>query len=228
MNAAAGIREEVALPDPEVQPLVHPLDLPESRRLFRNGWLVGALTGLPVSALVAAIIAYAGRTVIGPIMAFVALVVLGTLASRWYVSRSWDYIPRKRQDRDRALPRAWEIASGSILAAVLGVALLLIVFRLGRDDISLPVRSWTLGMAAVVAVLVVADAVIGLARPSTRARAAASVPGVIVVVVAVVRAWTTWFDGQVDPTALLWGAFTMIAVALLAGPGRTWDHRRRS
>jgi hypothetical protein len=34
MNAAAEIREEVALPDPEVQPLVHPLDLPESRRLL--------------------------------------------------------------------------------------------------------------------------------------------------------------------------------------------------
>jgi hypothetical protein len=181
-----------------------------------------------VSALVAAIIAYAGRTVIGPIFAFAALVVFGTLASRWQVSRSWDYIPRRRQDRDRPLPRTWEITSAAILAAVLGVALLLVMFRLGRDDVSLAVRGRTFGMAAVAAALVVSDAVIGLLRPSARGRAVASLPGVIVVVVAVVLAWTTWFDGNADSADLLWGAIAMSAAALLAGPGRVWAPRPRS
>jgi hypothetical protein len=98
--------EIVALPDPETQPLVHPLDLPEARALFRNGWLVGAVTSLPVAALIAGIVAYAGRNAIGPILVFLALVGFGTLARRWYTDRAWDYIPRKRQDRDRPLPRS--------------------------------------------------------------------------------------------------------------------------
>ena len=107
MNAAheESIREEVDLPDPEVQRLVHPLDLPQARAQFRTGWLIGALTSLPVSALVAAIVGYASGSVLPPIIAFVALAVFGALAGRWYTDRAWDYIPRKRQDRDRPLPR---------------------------------------------------------------------------------------------------------------------------
>ena len=44
------INELVELPDPAVQPLVHPLDLPRGRRLFRSSWLVGVLTSPPVAA----------------------------------------------------------------------------------------------------------------------------------------------------------------------------------
>jgi hypothetical protein len=99
MAAHEEIGEDVQLPDPEVQRLVHPLDLPEARGLFRTGWLIGALTSLPVSALIAAIIAYTTRSAVPPIIAFLALAVLGALAARWHTDRAWDYIPRKRQDR---------------------------------------------------------------------------------------------------------------------------------
>jgi hypothetical protein len=222
----ADIREEVELPDPEVQRLVHPLDLPEARTLFRNGRLVRAFTSLPVAALVAAIVGYLGRNAVGPIAVFLALVVFGALAGRWFTDRAWDYIPRKRQDRERPLPRLWDIVSGGVLALVLGVALLLIVFRLGRDDVPVDVRSYTFGMCAVAAALVVADAVIGLIRPSGRRRAFASLPGVAVVAVATIFAYARWFDGDAGATAVFWGTLTMAAVAVVVGAARLWDRRR--
>ena len=77
-EAPTTMEELVDLPDPETQPLVHPLDLPEARTEFRNGWLVGSATSLPVAALVAGIVAYLGHGVLGPIIAFLALTVFGT------------------------------------------------------------------------------------------------------------------------------------------------------
>jgi hypothetical protein len=222
------MREEVELPEPEVRLLVHPLDLPEARALFRTGWLVGALTGLPVAALLAAIVAYLSRGPTGPIAVFLVLVVFGTLAARWYTDRSWDYIPRKRQDRDRPLPSRWDIASAGILAVVLGVALLLIVFRLDRDDVPLDVRAFTFGMAGVTALLVVADAVLGLARPAGRRRALAGLPGAVVVVVATGLAYALWFDGNARSPELLWGAVAMAAAAVLVGAARLLNRRRAS
>ena len=227
MNAAhEDIREEVELPDPAVQPLVHPLDLADARGPFRAGQIVAALTGLPVSALVAGIIAYSGRSVLPPIIAFLALTVFGAMASRWFTDRAWDHIPRKRQDRARPLPRTWEIASAAVLALVLGVALLLIVFRLDDPDVPMTVRSYTFGMCAVAALLVVADAAAGLLRPSARRRALAALPGTLVVAGATALAWTTWFDADADTVNLFWGAATMAAAAVLVGAVRLWDRRR--
>ena len=227
MNAAPDdIREEVDLPDPEVQPLVHPLDLPAARGPFRTGRLVAAFTSLPVSALVAAIIAYGSRHALPPILAFLALVVLGALASRWFTDRAWDHIPRKRQDRARPLPATWELASAAVPALLLGVALLLVVYRLDDPDVPIGVRSYTFGMCAVAALLVIADAVAGLLRPATRRRAVAGLPGALVVAGATVLAWTAWFDADADTVLLFWGAVTMAAAAVLVGAARLWDRRR--
>jgi hypothetical protein len=220
------MEEIVDLPDPATQPLVHPLDLPEARTEFRNGWLAGAATSLPVAALVAGIIAYLSRGVVGPILAFLALTVFGALASRWSTNRAWDYIPRKRQDRERPLPRSWDVGAGAILALALGAALLLLVFRLDDADVSIDVRSFTFGGCALAALLVVADAVFGLLRPARRTRALASLPGVAVVAVAAVLAWTAWFDGDANGPLLFWGALTVAAGGVLAAAGKLWERRR--
>jgi hypothetical protein len=225
-EAPTAMEELVDLPDPGTQLLVHPLDLPEARTQFRNGWLVGSATSLPVAALVAGIVAYLGHGVAGPIIAFLALTVFGALAGRWFTNRAWDYIPRKRQDRDRPLPRSWDIAAAAILALALGVALLLIVFRLDDADVPVDVRSFTFGMCVVAALLVVADAVIGLLRPAGRSRAVASLPGVAVVAIATVLAWFAWFDGDANGSLLFWGAASMAAAGVLVGAGRLWERRR--
>jgi hypothetical protein len=227
LEEAPNVMEEIVdLPDPETQFLVHPLDLPEARVQFRNGWLVGAATSIPVAALAAAIIGYLGQTVVGPLIAFLALSIFGAMASRWATDRAWDYVPRKRQDRNRPLPRSWELGSSAILALVLGVALLLIVFRLDDSDVPLDFRSYTFGMCAVAALLVVADAVVGLFRPAGRRRALASLPGVAVVAVAAVLAYLAWFDGNADGGLLFWGAVTMAGAAVLVGAAKLWDRRR--
>ena len=225
-EAPTVMEELVDLPDPQTQPLVHPLDLPQARAEFRNGWLIGSATSLPVAALVAGIVAYLSRGVAGPVAAFLALTVLGTLAARWFTNRAWDYIPRKRQDRRRPLSRSWDIAAAAILALVLGVALLLIVYRLDDADVPLDVRSFTFGMCAVAALLVLADTAVGLLRPAGRGRALAGLPGVAVVAVATVLAYGTWFDRDADGSLLLWGAVTMAAAGVLAGAGKLWERRR--
>ncbi len=225
VEAPTVMEEIVDLPDPGTQPLVHPLDLSRARTEFRNGRLVASATSLPVAALVAGIVAYLGDGVLGPVIAFLALTGFGSSASRWFTERAWDHIPRKRQDRQRPLPRTWEIAAAALLAVVLGVALLLIVYRLDDADVPVDVRSFTFGMAAVAALLIVADVVFGLLRPAGRDRALASLPGVAVVVVATVLAWVTWFDGDADGTLLFWGAASMAAAGVLVGAGRLWQRR---
>ncbi len=223
MNAAENeIREEVELPDPAVQPLVHPLDLPEARRSFRRGWLIGAFTSLPVATLLAAMLGYLGHTVIGPVLLFLALILIGHYASKWNTDRSWDFIPRKRQDRERPLPRGWEMIAAGILAVVLGAALFLIVFRLDDDDVPVDVRAYTFGMVAVAAVLVVA----GTLLAAVRKRAYERLPGTVVVAVATVVAWVRWFPGDVSASLLIWGALTMVAAAALAGALQLWQTRR--
>ncbi|WP_067503574.1 hypothetical protein [Actinoplanes sp. TFC3] len=220
------MEETVSLPDPAVQYRVHPLDLPEARTQFRNARLVAAFTSLPVAALVAAIVAYLTRHWEPPVVVFLALTIFGALSARHFTDRAWDYIPRKRQDRERPLPRLWEIGSSAILALVLGGALLLIVFRLQRDDVPLGVRAYTFGGCAIAALLVVADAAFGLARASGRRRALASLPGVAVVVFATILAYVRWFDGNAGGSDMLWGALTVAVGAVLAGAARLWERRR--
>jgi hypothetical protein len=83
-------------------------------------------------------------------------------------------------------------------------------------------------MAGVTALLVVADAVLGLARSAGRRRALAGLPGAVVVVVASALAYALWFDDNAGSPELLWGAVTMAAAAVLVGAARLWDRRRVS
>jgi hypothetical protein len=141
------VTELVELPDPATHPLVHPLDVPQARRPFRTAWLIGALTSPPVGALAAVIIWFASHNYLAPLLAGAAIIVFGQLASRVYREQAWAFIPRKRQDRQRPLPMAWELGSGLALAVVLAVALLLVTFRLNQPDVSAQVREFTFAWA---------------------------------------------------------------------------------
>lgn len=99
------VTEHVDLPDPAVQPLVHPLDLPGARRLFRTSWLIGASTSPPVGALVAVLVWFASRNYLVPLVAAAGIIGFGRLASRATENQAWAFIPPRRRDLQRPPPR---------------------------------------------------------------------------------------------------------------------------
>ncbi len=227
MNA---IRELVDLPDPAVQPLVHPLDLPQARGAFRTSWWIGILTSPGLGLCLGALVWFAARSYVLPLLAGGALVGLGALAGRAYRDRAWDFIPRKRQDRQRPLPAAWELTSALVLAAALAVALLLASWRLGRPDIGPEVQTFAFGAGTAAGLLMVADLVSRLVRyrGDERRHALPLFPAVVVVLAALALAYGGLLGftpaGWSPPAA--WGAATMLAGGTGAGAWKLVERRR--
>lgn len=222
--------ELVQLPDPAVQPLVHPLDLPEARGTFRRAWVVSTLSDPAVALCVAALVWAASRNVLAPVLAGVSLIGFGALAGRFFDGEAWAYIPRRRQDRGRPLPAAWDLTSSVLFGVLLAAGLLATVGRLAQGDIPVDVRRFTLGMAVAAAAVIVADFVVkvGTRRGAARRRAWSSLPGVIAVVGSVLAAVLVWFDGLAQGWSALTsaGAATMLAIGAAAGAWRHLDARR--
>lgn len=222
------ITELVDLPDPKVQPLVHPLDLPEARRLFRISWLIGTLTNASIALCISAILWYFGGDYIGPVCAFVAIVGAGTIARSGYEHRAWEFIPRKRQDRRRALPILLELSSAVILAAVLAAALILITLRLSKGDILPGVRDFIFGMGAVAGLIALGELVVRLARRAWRV-ALVGVPALIALAGCITAANDILFAGA-GPDSTEVAVYGAVAMALFAGAWVVWtliDQRRQ-
>ena len=224
------VTELVDLPDPAVQPLVHPLDLPQARRPFRVSWLIATLTSPPVGLCAAAVLWFAIRNYIGPLTAAAAIIGFGQLASRYHRDQAWAFIPRKRQDRRRPLPATWELMSGLVFAAVLAMALLLLAFRLNRPDVAVGVREFTFGAGAATGLLVVADFIGMLLRHRSRERRRAlfMLPAVIAVVAVVAVSYGVLLRaaGAYSSTTVWWGAATMLVAGTGVGIWKYTQHRR--
>lgn len=147
------ITETVNLPDPSVQPLVHPLDLPEARREFRKAWLIDSLSNAAVCLCLAAIVWFLTESWVPPAFVFAATLGFGWMARRWSLREAWEFIPRKRQDRARPLPAFWTVGSAVTLAIVLAAASVLLGLRLARPDVTLGVREVCIGGAVAACVL---------------------------------------------------------------------------
>lgn len=210
------MRELVDLPDPAVRPLVHPLDVPEASRPFRTSWLIGALTSPAVGLCVAAIIWFGAGNWVVPLIAGGTLVGFGALAGRFFRDQAWAYIPRRRQDRQRLLPLAWEFGWALVLAAVLSVALLLVAFRLDQPDVTVGVREFTFGMGAGAGLLVIIDFLGRLlrSRGAEQRRALFALPVVAAAIACTAVAYGVLFDssGPRSSATLLWGGATMLMV----------------
>lgn len=183
--------ELVNLPDPADRPLVHPLDLPEARRPFRTSWLINSLTDPPVALCLTAVIWFASRSVLAPLVAGAALIVFGALASRHFATEAWGFIPRKRQDRERRLPARWQLPPSLVFAAALATALLLVVWRLAQPDVPAEIRDVTLGMSVAVGLMVLGDCVRKLLLQDERRRAVYTLPAVVAVLGSVLAAYNT-------------------------------------
>src|SRR6476660_3963271 len=151
------IVELVDLPAPSVQPLVHPLDLPEARRPFTFGWIVGILTGPAVGVALAAMVWDLSGSYLVPLVAAAGLVIPGVYFGRSLREEAWAFIPRKRQDRDRVLAPIWEIAEGVVVGGSIALTMVLVSTRIGDSDIPLGVRQFIVGSGAVAIVLVAFD-----------------------------------------------------------------------
>lgn len=87
-------------------------------------------------------------------LAGVALVGIGTSAARYYAAQAWAFIPRRRQDRHRAL--SWEI----VTAVVVGH--LVLFGSAGPQDRS--VVAWGIAMMPVAGAVVGAGMLVGRYR----------------------------------------------------------------
>lgn len=121
-----------------------------------------------------------------------------------------------------------EIFSELVFAVFLAVALLLIVVRLNRSDVSPDIRDFTLGAGAAVGLLMVGDFVGRLVSHGKRAWL--MLPGVLAVVGAIAVSYIVAFspsDAGV-PANLWWGVATMLGVAVPIAAWRSLQSGRLS
>ncbi len=223
------LTELVDLPDVDTQPLVHPLDLHEARRPFRRAQLITALTNPAVGMCLAGVIWFASSSFLPPLIAAVAIIGFGALASHLAREEAWAFVPRKRQDRRRALPLAWDFGGAVVLAAVLAVALILVVVRLTQPDVSTEVRQFTFGMGAGTGLLMIGDVILRLLRKQGR-RALLALPGLLAVAGSLAAAefmLSGTLYSTTSPTVML-GLVTMLGIGVAVGAWKNFEHRHRA
>ncbi|MFI5494160.1 hypothetical protein [Actinoplanes sp. NPDC051859] len=211
-----GVTELVDLPDPQVQPLVHPLDVPAARRAFRTHYLIRTCTSPTVAVLAAGALEFVTRAYVGPVIAAAAIIVFGALAARHHEEAAWAFIPRKRQDRGRPVPVWWQLAAGGLVSALLMAAVLLVAFRLAESDVPADVRAYTFGMVVGTAVLVLIDLV---RRPQI-------LPGALAVVGGTVATGFVLFDRVAEATSALVAA-GLGTMLVLGGVAQVVEHFQR-
>jgi hypothetical protein len=226
--AVNDITELVDLPDPAVQPLVHPLDLPAARRLYRRSWWTGALSGWPVGVLVAALVWFASGSYLIAVLVGALVLVLGPLAARMPATEAWGHIPRRRQDRARPAPLAWEVGAAAVGALLLAAAIVLTALRLDRPAVPVGVRQVVLGMGAAVVLLAVLDAAGGLRRAAGGRRALLKLPGIVATAVGLTIGYGVLFGASGAGLAgqSAWGAGGMLAAGAVTAGWRLAVGRR--
>ncbi|MET3934459.1 hypothetical protein [Arthrobacter sp. OAP107] len=120
------IKEQGSLPDPQQQHKVHPLDLPEARKEYLAGWWLGVVATPQLFIALAAVLLSISNNVVTPVLAPLITVGITGFVGRQFIRRSWDFVPRKRQDTNRILSRLtiWS-ESVKALALLLGLVFFL-------------------------------------------------------------------------------------------------------
>lgn len=215
------ISELVKLPDPAIQPLVHPLDLPEARRLFLRMWLLKVVTSPRIALCVAGLVWFASQSYLAPLIAGGVLITIGIVLGQHLSECAWEYIPRRRQDRSRPLPVWWELCSSLLFAVLLAAVVLLVAMRLAQPDLIPEVRAVILGMGAALGLLVLIEfaAKIVRQRGPRRREAWFSLPTVVVVLAGLVVAYYLFFPATSLPSTewVLFGVVLMLVMGGLTG-----------
>ena len=161
------IEEQVHLPDPVQQFLVHPLDLPEARKEYLTGWWLGiAATPQVFTALLAALWAVSNNRVT-PVIIPLALTVIAGFVGAQLTRAAWEFIPRRRHDRQRRLGQL-AFAAAVIKALSLLTGLVIFLYWADAQGFSGGFSSYPLGMGAALALILAVDLAVGLGRGRTK------------------------------------------------------------
>lgn len=154
--------EAVTLPDPTVKQLLHPTDLPEARGLYLRGWWFGRLCSIPVVVAIGAVVWAISGNLLATIVAPLSTLAIGLLASRWFISRAWDYIPRKRQHTSGA--SSWRLLATLIDAVALLVIAAALILAVNARPMPEDVVAFATGAGIGVALIQAGELIMGLVQ----------------------------------------------------------------
>jgi len=220
------ITEPVSLPSRDVQPLVHPLDLPEARGDFRRAYVTRALTSPGIALVIAVLLWFLVENWVAPVTTFFSLAIIGYFAASWSEREAWSYIPRKRRDLGRELPFSWQLASSVLLAALLSVGVLLLGVKLG--DLRSEIREYILGSGLAIVAMCLVVLVVGLARPATRRAALFTIPPIVGLATSIAIVYFWVLPGVVESGTVLLGAAITTVIGALAGVWKLREQRKAS
>jgi hypothetical protein len=222
------IEEQVQLPDPEQHFLVHPLDLPAARSEYLKGWWLGILATPQVFTAVLAALWAISNNYATPVIVPLVLAVIAGLVGSQFTRAAWDYIPRRRHDKHRRVPRL-VFAAAAIKALSLLAGLVIFLFWADAQGFSGSFSSYPLGMGAALVVILAIDLAVGWGRG--QAKRDDLLGGLFTLLVAAAAVWAG-FALLPDPadslqwTGLLAGAATLAVVWLAWLSYSAWQTRR--
>lgn len=157
------IEEKVQLPDPETQFLVHPVDLPGARKEFLTAWWLGLVATPQVYTALLAFFWAVSNNYVTPILVPLVMVVIAGWISSKLTRGAWDYIPRKRHDKDRRMT-VMTIAASLITSLALFAGLLTFMVWAASQDFVPGFSAYPLGMGAAIVVIMAVELVVKLVR----------------------------------------------------------------
>ncbi len=207
------IEEKVQLPDPKTHFLVHPLDLPGARKEFLLGWWLGVFATPQVYTALLAVLWAVSNNYVTPVLVPLVLVVIAGWISVKLTGGAWDYIPRKRHDKDRRMT-GMTIAASLITSLALFAGLLIFMAWTASQDLFPGFSAYPLGMGSAIALIMAGELVIKLVRR----RSVELVSDAISVIVVVAAVWIGFGllpEGRdIAPLDLVPGAAILVGVWL--------------
>ncbi|MGR0161285.1 hypothetical protein [Paenarthrobacter nitroguajacolicus] len=209
------IEEKVQLPDPETQFLVHPLDLPGARKEYLAGWWLRVLATPQVYTALLAFFWAVSNNYVTPVRVPLVLVVIAGWIGSKLTREAWDYIPRKRHDKDRRMT-GMTIAASLISSLALFAGLLTFMAWAAAQDLVPGFSAYPLGMGVAIVLIMAGELVVKLVRRRSIEVASEAI-SLAVVAAAVWIGFGVLPEGrELAPVELLPGA------AILVGIWLTW------
>ncbi|WP_309074191.1 hypothetical protein [Paenarthrobacter sp.] len=209
------IEEKVQLPDPETQFLVHPVDLPGARKEFLMGWWLGIVATPQVYTAFLAFFWAVSNNYVTPVLVPLVLVVVAGWISSKLTRGAWDYIPRKRHDKERRMT-GMTIAASLITSLALFAGLLVFMAWAVSQQMVPGFSAYPLGMGTAIVLIMAGELVVKLVRRRSAELASDAISLAVVAGAVGIGFGVLPAGREVAPVDLLPGA------AILVGVWLTW------